>query len=310
MADIPGAADRAPDGAPSSTPARTEGLTLTTDDGVPLSARWWGGAQASERTVVCLSGLAAPQDYLRFFAGFLAQRGWGVLTFDYRGIGGSRAAGPRGSLDDWVEHDVPAAIAEAKRRSGGAGFLGAFAHSIGGQLLGQNPARGELHGALLLAAQRGIPNLYSGAGYWRVHYAYTLFPLLIHLLGRLPVTPWTLPQPCPGPALLQWVRWGRQGVFTNQRGENVEPRFRQWRGPVVAVDISDDDYAPRPAVDALARLYPIEFVRRETLTPADFGVEEIGHFGFFHPRAPRQLWGRAEAWLRDLVPGPDPSARP
>lgn len=304
MPDIPGAADRGREDAPLSVPAKTESLTLTTDDGVSLAARWWDGAQASERTVVCLSGLAAPQDYLRFFAGYLAQKGWGVLTFDYRGIGGSRAAGSRGSLDDWVEHDVPAAIAEAKRRCGGAGFLGAFAHSIGGQLLGQNPARRDLHGALLLAAQRGIPSLYSGMGYLRLQYAYTLFPILIRLLGRLPVTSWTLPQPCPGPALLQWVRWGRRGVFTNLRGENVEPRFREWRGPVVAVDVADDHYyAPKLAVDALARLYPSESVRRETLAPADFGVETLGHFGFFHPRAPRQLWARADAWLREMIPG-------
>jgi predicted alpha/beta hydrolase len=298
--EISGAGGRARGDGPA--PVQSESLTLTTDDGVPLAARWWNGTQAARRTIVCLSGLAAPQDYLRFFAGYLAQCGWGVLTFDYRGIGGSRAVGSQASLDDWVEHDIPAAVAEAKRRSGG-GFLGAFAHSIGGQLLGQNPARGDFDGALLFAAQRGIPRLYSGVNYLRVQYAYTLFPFLIGLLGRLPVSRWTLPQRCPGPALLEWVRWGRSGVFTNLKGENVERRFRDWRGPLVAVDVADDDYyAPRLAVDALARVYPTGLVRRETLVPADFGLEKLGHFGFFHPRAPRPLWARAEAWLAEMVP--------
>jgi predicted alpha/beta hydrolase len=101
--------------------------------------------------------------------------------------------------------------------------------------------------------------------------------------------------------LRRWVRWGQTGVFTNEDGVNLEARFAEYRGPLIAVSIADDDYyAPAPAVDALTLLYAGASVRRERIHPPDFGVESIGHFGFFHPRAPRELWCRGERWLRDL----------
>ncbi len=128
----------------------------------------------------------------------------------------------------------------------------------------------------------------------------TLFPLLIRA-GSLPVSRFTLPEHCSGAALLQWVRWGRTGVFTNERGENVESRYGRFTGPLTAVTVSDDeDFAPAPAVEALTRLYTGARLRRETLHPADFGLPRLQHFGFFHPRAPKALWENAETWLTEL----------
>lgn len=267
-----------------------------------LSARWWQGTQAAERSVVFVPALAAPQEYLHFFAGYLAQRGWGALTFDYRSAGSSRdaTADPSVTLDDWANLDLPAAVSEAQRRANPK-FLAAVAHSIGGQLLGQSPIRHDVNGALFIAAQRGIPKLYKGVGRLRVEYAYALFPTLIRLFGRLPVSSLTLPAACSGQAVRQWVRWGRGGVFTDSSGVNVESRFADYRGPLTAVTIADDEYyAPAEAVEALTRMYRNAEVKREVIRPQDYGVETIGHFGFFHRRAPRELWDQAETWLREM----------
>jgi predicted alpha/beta hydrolase len=137
----------------------------------------------------------------------------------------------------------------------------------------------------------------------RVEYAYAVFPLLIRALGHLPASPLTLPETCSGRALRQWVRWGRTGVFTDENGTDVEPRFAEYRRPLTVVAIADDGYyAPAPAVEALTRLYTEAEVRRETVRPGDFGLRALGHFGFFHPRAPRALWARGEAWLRAMEP--------
>ena len=270
-------------------------------DGRPLGARWWPGTHASERSVVFFPGMAAPQEYFRFFAAFLAKNGWGVLTFDYRSVGASKdsSSDMTATLDDWVALDIPAAVSEVKRRSS-TQFLAVVAHSIGGQLLGQSPVRKEIDAALLIAAQRGIPKLYKGRGRLRVYYAYALFTILIRSLGYLPISKFTLPEQCSGQALLQWVRWGRTGVFTDTRGVNVESRFTEYRGPLTAVSIADDDYAPAAAVEALTGLYTSSFVRRETIEPQAYGLKTIGHFGFFHPRAPRALWADAESWLKRL----------
>jgi predicted alpha/beta hydrolase len=277
-------------------------IIIAAPDGRQLSARWWPGTQAAERSIVFIPALAAPQDYLHFFASFLARRGWGVLTFDYRSVGASRNATSDSSvtLDDWVNLDLPAAVSEVKRLADPK-FLVAIAHSIGGQLLGQSPIRREVNGALFIAAQRGIPKFYQGVGRLRIEYAYLVFPILIDLFGRLPVSSFTLPDACSGRAVGQWVRWGRGGVFTDIQGANVESRFLEYRGPLISVTIADDEYyAPEEAVEALTRMYRNAELRREIIRPQDFGVKRIGHFGFFHRQAPRELWARGETWLCDL----------
>jgi len=46
--------------------------------------------------------------------------------------------------------------------------------------------------------------------------------------------------------------------------------------------------------------------------PDEVGLERLGHFGLFHPRAPRALWEKAESWLRRLeaesLAGPNDSS--
>ncbi len=279
-----------------------EKIAIEAADGRRLSARWWKGTEAAERSVVFIPGLAAPQEYLHFFAAYLAGRGWGVLTFDYRSAGSSRDAGADSAvtLDDWANLDLPAAVAETRRRANPK-FLAVIAHSIGGQLLGQSPIRHDVDGALFIAAQRGIKKFYKGVGRLRVEYAYAVFPILIRLFGNLPVSQFTFPAACSGQAVRQWVEWGRRGVFTDRCGANVESRFAEYRGPLTAVTIADDDYyAPAEAVEALTQIYRGAEVKREIIRPQDYGVESIGHFGFFHRHAPRELWNRTDTWLRAM----------
>jgi predicted alpha/beta hydrolase len=291
------------DEAPSPGPPK-ERIPIVTADGRGLTGYWWPGREASARSIAFLAGLAAPQRYLHAFAGYLARCGWGVLTFDYRSVGASLdpSSDAKVAADDWVNLDLPAAVAEVRRRTG-TRVLAVMAHSIGGQLLGQSPIREEIDAALLIAAQRGSPALFEGVARLRVQYAYAVFPPLIRVLGYLPASPLTLPETCSGRALRQWARWGRTGVFTDENGTNVEARFAEYRRPLTAVSIADDgNYAPPPAVDALTRLYTGAAVVRESVRPGDFGLQSLGHLGFFNPRAPRALWDRADAWLRAMEP--------
>ncbi|MBD2364921.1 alpha/beta fold hydrolase [Anabaena minutissima FACHB-250] len=280
-----------------------EDITIITADNRKLSAKWWPGTKSSEYSVVFLSGLGAPQKYLRWFASYLNAQGWGVLTFDYRGIGASQDAqlDSMVTFDDWVNLDIPAAIAEVKRRTR-AKFLGVIAHSIGGQLLGQSPACQFVDGALFIASQRAIPRLFKWKARLRFYYSHTLFPILIRIFGYVPISKFTVSQKCPGKVLLQVIKWGKKGVMTNARGVNVEPRFADYERPLIMITISDDDYYASPAsVKALAKLYVRANIRHEIITPHEYGLKSMGHFGFFHPRSPKKLWFQVEEWLKQLV---------
>ena len=74
--------------------------------------------------------------------------------------------------------------------------------------------------------------------------------------------------------------------------------FARFRGPLLAYSFSDDAYAPTPAVESLLDAYSGADITHRHLTPADLGVSEIGHFGFFRERFRDTLWQESAAWLR------------
>jgi predicted alpha/beta hydrolase len=281
-----------------------EKITVTAADGRQLSARWWPGVQSEQYSLILIPAIAAPQIYLQQFASYLAQQGWGVLTFDYRGIGSSQDAhlDTTVTLDDWVNLDLPAAILEVKSRTN-AQFLGAIAHSIGGQIFGQSPACKYIDGAIFISAQRGIPSLFKGWARLRINYAYIVFPMLIYLFGYLPISKFTLPQKCPSLALLQWISWGKTGVITDKNGVNIEKRFANYNKKLTVFIISDDIYyASSESVKALTALYKKAMVHYRSIIPQDYGSGMIGHFGFFRRRTSPILWAQVENCLRELSP--------
>ena len=277
-------------------------VSVYTRDEWELAGLLWMGREADRRSVLLLPAIGTTQRYQRWLAGDLARRGWGVMTFDYRGVGASQA-GPTSApitADDWFDADIPAAVETLRLRTQ-ADFVGVLAHSLGGQLFGLSLASRRVDGALLVAAQRGIPRLYTGKARLRLEYAYRMFSTLIRLRGELPVSRATFPEYCPPEVVRQWIRWGQEGVFRDVEGENLEERFMRFEGPLVSVRVEDDrDDAPEAAVEALERLFISARLRRESLRPKDFGVQRIGHFGAFSPRAPDALRARLDGWLRWL----------
>jgi len=272
-------------------------------DGRSLGGTWWAGDAAGDRTIVFLCGIACPQRYFRWLAEYLAERGFGVLTFDYRGIGKSKdpfSDDPGVTLDDWINLDLPAAVAEARRRSG-TRFLAVVAHSIGGQLLGQSPIRNEIDATLLIAAQRSIPRLFHGFAKLRLQVGYVLFPLFVRLFGYVPACRLWFRERCPGETFLQLGRWSREESYTDDRGDNVDARFADYEGPLAAIAFSDDRYyAPPEAVRALAELYRRARVRLETIEPQSYGLASIGHMGLFRRSTPRALWECLVRYLHDF----------
>src|SRR6185369_11156839 len=85
-------------------------VQFTATDGFPLHGTLYeGGADA----ILVASALGVKRRYYDAFAQAANQRGFTVLTFDYRGIGESRPSSLRGfdaNMRDWGAIDLPAAI--------------------------------------------------------------------------------------------------------------------------------------------------------------------------------------------------------
>lgn len=94
-------------------------LSLTAADGYILAAHHWQPEAMPRAVVVINPATAVKAAYYHRYARFLAENGFAVLTYDYRGIGASRQGSLRRwrhvSKLDWGRYDCEAALAWARQ---------------------------------------------------------------------------------------------------------------------------------------------------------------------------------------------------
>src|SRR5688572_9957669 len=278
-------------------------LVIPARDGYPLSATVFGGRAASDWVVVN-SATAVPRGYYARFARFLASEGWSVVTYDYRGIGGSRPARLRGfpaRMRDWAQQDAAGVLDWVDGRS--ASRVAVVGHSFGGQALGLLPQAERLAAAVLVGAQSGYWRLWDGwrrlqvAALW-----HALIPGLSAACGFFPGRLLGLGENSPAGVAREWAEWGRRpGYVTEAEGGALAGGYARVLCPLRAYSFSDDTFAPPRAVEALLGFYSSARVERRALTPRDLGVRAFGHWAFFRDRYREPLWTEAAAWLREAV---------
>ena len=140
------------------TPATSE-LSIPALDGFRLAGSLAipPPEQALLGTVVIASAAGVPRRYYKPFASYLARAGLRTLTFDYRGVGGSRPTSLRGfraALHEWGERDLAGAITWAADQRPDLPVL-VVTHSVGGQVLGLAPSLDRVRAVLSVASQSG-----------------------------------------------------------------------------------------------------------------------------------------------------------
>jgi len=279
-------------------------------DGYPLAATLFLPRGPKRHAVLINSAIATPRRIYRGFARYLANRGCAVLTYDYRGIGGSRKAevggrhdkprslqGFEATLADWAQLDMTAAVGWMRERYN-AMPLRYVGHSFGGQALGLLSNNTDVSRALFVAAQAGYWKLMSGTEGYRVAALLNSVGVpLTHALGYAPG--WAgIGEDLPKGVFLQWVRWvmSPHYLFDDASLPSVA-NFANFSGALCALCFRDDPWATRPAVELLCAHFPAITPEILTVTPEDVGAARIGHFGFFLPDHRDTLWRGTADWL-------------
>ncbi|MCE2915897.1 MAG: alpha/beta hydrolase [Rubrivivax sp.] len=295
---------------------------LVASDGRGLAAAWTEPPPgvAARAVAVISSATGVPRGFYRGFASFLAARGYAVLSYDYRGIGGSRQGRLRdepATMRDWALLDMAAALVAAEQRRGPSDGGSAarlplllVGHSFGGNMIGFVPGVERAAALLAVGSQVGEPRLYPGAHRLVAELFFrAVIPAAVAATGVLPS--WALggsAAPLPGGVARQWAAWGLRRGWAFADPEMAP--HRQASALVVPVhlwNVSDDlSFAPPRAVDALAAQFRNAALGRHTLTPKDAGVASLGHFGVFR----RQAGARAWPLLLDRIEAATPSLRP
>ncbi|MCA9491665.1 MAG: alpha/beta fold hydrolase [Myxococcales bacterium] len=277
--------------------ANTESLELSAD--MPLAATWTRADREARAVVLVGGAVAVPRSFYARWAQDLADRGYDVLTFDYRGIGGSRPSSLRGfdaTLQDWGRKDLGAALAEAERQAAGRPVL-YVGHSFGGQALGLVDGGERLAGGVVIA---------SGWGFWGYHPWWKRPGLVAVMAGLLPSLALTLGHVpggiglgagLPGGVAREWARWCRHPDYLLAHVPDARERFARVTAPFHVLTVSDDGYIPGPAVAQLAAVLPNGLP--DTIDASAYG-EGLGHFGAFRPYA-RPVWDDLAMRLSGLL---------
>ena len=278
-----------------------EDLTIAARDGFPLSATVYRGDRSNGNVVIISSATAVPRRFYRHFATAVADGGYTVVTYDYRGIGDSRPESLRGfdaRTSDWALLDM-AGVVDWVREHIRPGKLYKIGHSVGGQVAGLLDNGADIDGMITLSAQ---------SGYWRLQgaeqklvvglHVYLTLPVLSHLFGYMPWSKVSAAEDLPKAAALQWSRWCRDPDYL--LGDQSLPleRYEAFTAPVLAYSIADDKWGTSRSVDAMMSAYPN--LERRHIDPAHHDIESLGHFGYFRPHADH-LWGEALSWLDELT---------
>lgn len=280
--------------------------TLQVNGAVVLALRVYEPAGAARASVVIGGAMGVRQSFYEAFARWMAQQGFRVTTFDYRGHGDSLHGAMRdvkADLFDWAQ-DYEAVISAAKAALP-MQPLYLLGHSLGAQLPGLLRKPGQVDGLLSVAA---------GSGYWRdnapklrrvvPYFWWVLVPLATRLCGYFPGRALKKVGDLPAGVILQWRRWCLHPAYSvGAEGPDVARRYGAVRFPVLALSMADDELMTLRGTHNLVNLYANTERRVESISPAELKVRRIGHFGFFRDQFRQSLWPRAVAALAQLGGG-------
>ncbi|MBS0356638.1 MAG: alpha/beta fold hydrolase [Proteobacteria bacterium] len=298
-----------------ATPITPEKVAIPAVDGFRLQAHVWARSPSEGHgpapVVVINPATSVHSRYYSRFADFLHGWGFNVITYDYRGIGGSRPHRMRGfeaSWLDWGSKDFEGVLRFASQRFAGHP-IHVVAHSVGGFLVGMAPSNHLIERVFTMGSQFAYWRDYAEhkrlAMYLRWH---VVMPTLTALFGYFPGKRLGWLEDTPRGVVRDWVaphprfediyRSGPQALSAEARTQLVES-FSRVTAPTLALSTSDDEFGTVPAIHRLLRYYERSPSTHLRIEPEALGLESIGHFAFFNARFADSLWRIPLDWLRD-----------
>ena len=274
-----------------------ESVEITTTDGRVLGGTLFR-AGAGSRVIIVQGATAVPHQFYRRFAAFMQQRGTTTLTYDFRGTGESgpdSLKGYKAACSDWGLIDMPSVLDWVSHTLSPDKiyFVG---HSAGGQQAGLIDKPELVDAMVTVCAQSGYWRYQGGAEKQRVFaMVYFFLPLVTRLFGYFPWSRFASGNDLPKDVALQWARWCRHPDYLFSDSSLPLQRYKEFRAPVLAYSIDDDNWGTAKSVDALMqRAYAN--VERQHIVPSEHGLTKLGHMGFFR-QGSETLWQEVYDWL-------------
>ncbi|MEO7997912.1 MAG: alpha/beta fold hydrolase [Gemmatimonadaceae bacterium] len=276
-------------------------------DGYKLSADVFMPATPPRGIVVIAGGVAIPQRFYCRFAEQARQRGYQVITFDYRGIARSAPRTLRGfnmDIRDWGQLDLAAVIEAAADEADKREIpLYLVAHSFGGHAFGMCSNHRRVHACFTYGTGAGWGGWMPLAERLRVLALWNVVgPLLTSWSKYLSWSALGMGEDLPLNVFRQWRRWCRYPHYFFDDpviGSKMRAMFSRVQTPMLAVAATDDRWSPPRSRDAFLTGYTNAHVTRLDLNPQTAQVGSLGHMGYFRSHA-ATLWPRVFEWFESV----------
>lgn len=288
----------------SPSPRPPETHSFTAPDGWQLEADIFRGTNP-QTAVLISAGTGFPRQFYQDIAQHMAQQGAVVMTYDYRGIGGSAAEDIATSgidYPDWGRYDLTAAIDALEAAAPGLP-LTHLAHSVGGHFIGLAPNHTKIKRHAFLSVGTGyigghhMSNRPLEAYFWWIMGTYSLARY-----GYIANAGGWKGEPLPPQVFRTWRRWShRRAYFKPDIGktDGMTPHFYdKVTAPIRSWVFPDDPIATPSTAQDLLTCYPSAPHEIVLHSPSDIGVKRIGHEGALR-RGREALWSEVWGWLSE-----------
>ena len=280
-------------------------LSIMTERNRALAATVYRPKDVVKTAVMIAPATGIKRQFYHNFATYLAESGFGVLTFDNEGIGESLSsdlAKCDASLISWGRHDMPAALDALQDEFSDVTYH-LIGHSAGGQLIGLMPNYKAIASVFNVACSSGqIKNMDMPYTLKAIGFMDAFIPLTNLTFGYTPADKIGMGEPLPRSVARQWREWcNGAGYIETAFGKSIHTHFYdEIDMPALWLGFSDDEIANSKNIDDMIRVFSKMPVEKRFFEPEEFSLNSIGHMRYFssktNAKAP-QLWQMAVDWL-------------
>jgi len=276
-------------------------IKITCADQIQLAATSFTPKQALKGAILIAPATGIKRQFYVNFASHLAKHGYGVVTFDNRGIGGSLIGAIKhcdASLQCWGEQDLPAALEQLKQNFPNTRYH-LIGHSAGGQLVGLMPNANELSSIFNYGCSSGSLRNMPPPQRFKAHFFMNFFvPISNTLFGHTKSQWLGMGEPLPRNVAKQWQTWCNGSSYVKMAfGKTIHTHFyNELATPSMWVNASDDDIANLKNTDDMLSVFKKLPANKLVLSAKEHGLDEIGHMKFFSKKS-KVLWSYPLDWL-------------
>ncbi|AWM14827.1 alpha/beta hydrolase [Flavobacterium sediminis] len=241
-------------------------------------------------------GTATKKEFYLPFLTFLAENGYLCCLWNYRGSEKSDdLKNNYYKFSDYGTKDMSAIKTFLENRFPKLPFL-FIGHSVGGQQIGFIENLDNVKGTINIAVSSGyysnMPFAYRMKAYF---FFYVFSPISVLISGFVNSKPYGLMENLPKEVVFEWRDWlEKENYFFDEKfyGKTVpNGNFKNFKFPIHVYYSVDDTISNSKNTKAFWRNVKSEKgITFSALTPTEFGLKKIDHFGYFRKNMKNHLW--------------------